>query len=370
MSNPRVSQIRQRAKLTRRLFGTVSRPITFLSLLFVLLATALYAGSSASSSRPKSGGRSESVAAGKDKSVKSAFSSSTKVGAHLGPRAAAIPEPSAEMFLLPQEVTYDPETITTYAANCTTPKSNFNFGDTVCAKVDGGYPLEISPRRVTWVAADNTIQSQDIAGDTVYYVPVGAIGDTFSFTLPARDANVDQRGLWRVSSVNTRASVRASAYFTVSDPNDNVADLVVYDAVNTDINNVASGTNVEFAVWLINRGPDAALNVSLANSVPAGATFVNLQQDSGPTFTCPASEAGPCTIARLEAGESARFRYIYETSSTAAIGTAIVNTADIRSDTTEQAADSNTSSAALAINSCCAMVSSVLSTGRVTSMIS
>lgn len=356
MSNPRVSQIRTRAKLTRRLFGTVSRPIPSLSLLFILLATALYAGSSASSSRPKSGGgRPESVARGKDKFLKGPHASSTKASALLGPRAAAIPEPAAPVFLLPQEAVYDPETISTYAADCVTPKSSFNFGDYVCAKVEGGYPLEVSPRRVTWVGPDDVLRDQDQSpGEPfTYYAPVSTIGETFTFKLPERDPNpdVDERGVWRVTSVTSRSSVRAAAYFTVSDPNDNVADLVVYNNVNTDANNVASGTNVEFSVWIINRGPDAALNVSLANVVPSGATFVNLQQDDGPTFNCPASEAGPCTLASLAAGQSAAFRYVYETSSTAAIGTAIVNTATISSATTEQNADSNTASAALAITS-------------------
>ncbi len=340
MSNPRVSQIRRRAKLTRRLFSTVSRPIPFLSLLFILLATALYAGSSASSSRPKSP---EPAAASQVKSVKGGLSSSIKAGNHLGPRAAALTAPaSAEMFLLPQEaIVYDPETVTTYAADCVTPKSSFNFGDVVCAKVDGGIPLEISSRRFSWVGTDNYIKRLE---------PVTAIGQTDSFQLPSsNDPNVDLRGVWRVNSISSRSSVRAAAYFTVSDPNDNVADLVVYDSVNTDITNVASGTNVEFAVWLINRGPDAATNVSLTNVVPSGATFVSLQQDDGPAFNCPSGAAGPCTIASLGAGQSARIRYVYETSSTAAVGTAIVNTAEISSDTTEQATDSNTSSAALAI---------------------
>lgn len=341
MSNPRVSQIRRRAKLTRRVVSTVSRPIPFLSLLFILLASALYAGSSASSSRPKSP---EPAAASQVKSVKG-ISSSIKAGNHLGPRAAALPAPaSAEMFLLPQEaIVYDPETVTTYAADCSTPKSSFNFGDVVCAKVDGGLPLEISSRRFSWVATDNFIRRLE---------PVTAIGQTDSFQLPSsNDPDVDLRGVWRINSVSSRSSVRAAAYFTVSDPNDNVADLVVYDAVNTDASNVASGTNVEFAVWLINRGPDAALNVSLTNAVPSGATFVSLQQDDGPAFNCPSGAAGPCTLASLAAGQSARLRYVYETSATAAIGTAIVNTATISSDTTEQAADSNTSSAALAITS-------------------
>ncbi len=354
MSNPRVSQIRQRAKLTRRLFGTVSRPIPFLSLLFILLATALYAGSSASSSRPKSSGsRPESVAGGKDKFVKGGHASSNNAGALLGPRAAAIPEPPAPVFLLPQEVVYDPETIATYAADCVTPKSSFNFGDIVCAKVDGGYPLEVSPRRVTWVGPDDVLRDQDQSPGApfTYYAPVSTIGETFTFTLPARDPGVDERGVWRVTSVTSRSSVRAAAYFTVSDPADNVVDLVVYNNVNTDTNNVASGTNVEFSVWIINRGPDAAQNVSLANVVPAGATFVNLQQDDGPTFTCPASEAGPCTIASLAAGQSAAFRYVYQTEGTATVGTSIVNTATISSTTTEQNTDSNTASAAVAITS-------------------
>jgi hypothetical protein len=55
MSTPRVYRIRPRAKLTRRLFGPVSRSSTFLIISFILLVTTFYSGSSASSFPTKSG---------------------------------------------------------------------------------------------------------------------------------------------------------------------------------------------------------------------------------------------------------------------------------------------------------------------------
>lgn len=230
------------------------------------------------------------------------------------------------------------ESVTTYASDCVTPKSDFSFGDEVCAIIDGGAPLSVAPRRFSWVSPDNKVLSR---------TDVTALGQTNKFTLPARDPANDNRGVWRVNSISPRSSVRASAFFTVSDPQDLAADLVVYNNINTDTANVAAGSNIEFALWVVNRGPDAALNVQLTDSVDSNATFIRSAQDSG-GFTC--GNTPTCTMAKLEPGATARIRVVYQTSS-ASPGTVITNTATISSNTPEQFDGDNTSIAKIAITS-------------------
>ena len=332
MSTPRVSQIRSRAKLTRSLFGSVNRSTTFLILFFILLATTLYSGSSASTLRAKSGSRQPKAAArgAVEKLIKGK-------GHQLNTQALATVQPGfiTGLFMVPQPQAFDPETITTYASDCTTPQSDFNFGDTVCAKIDGGIPLSISSRRFSWVDPYNNILSS---------TDVTTLPQTNLFVIPPRDLVNDNRGVWRVNSITSRSSVRVSAFFNVSDANDAAANVLVYDNINTDASDVASGSNIEFALWVSNQGPNTATNVVLADSVNGGATFVATQQDSGPAFTCTPEGGGvSCTISSLAPGASARIRVIYQVSGGASVGTIIANTATISSDTPDQFPDNNSS---------------------------
>lgn len=332
MSTPRVSRIRPRAKLTRSLFGSVNRSTTFLILFFILLATTLYSGSSASTLRAKSGSHQPKAAVARgavEKLIKGK-------GQQLNTRAlaAVLPGFTAGLFMAPPQA-FDPETVTTYAADCATPKSDFSFGDTVCAKIDGGIPLSISSRRFSWVDPYNNILSR---------TNVTTLPQTNLFVIPPRDFVNDNRGVWRVNSISSRSSVRASAFFNVSDPNDAAANVLVYDNINTDASDVASGSNIEFALWVTNLGPNTATNVVLADSINGGATFVTSQQDSGPAFTCTPEGGGvSCTISSLAPGASARIRVVYQVSGSASVGTIIANTAVISSDTLDQFPDNNTS---------------------------
>ncbi|HEX8889942.1 MAG TPA: HYR domain-containing protein [Pyrinomonadaceae bacterium] len=320
----------------RRLFGPISHYGTFLALFLIVLATALYSGASASGNR-----QSNSAAAGKGKVARNI--SSKKISNLPGTKGTTTITNSASEFLM-SAAPVDPgdETVTTYAADCTTPKSKFHLGDTVCAKIDGGPLLEFYPRRFSWVDNSNVIRQLS---------NVTNLPQTNLFTIPAHDPDVDYRGEWSVDSISQRASIRAGTVFTVSDPNDETADLVVYNNINTDTDNVAAGSNIEFAVWLVNRGPDDATNVQLSDAVASDATFVSATQDSGAPFTCtPAGTGGAnCTIPTLASGESARIRFIFQTNGGASAGTAISNTATISSATAEQKSLDNTSLAQLAI---------------------
>lgn len=315
MSTPRVYRIRPRATLTRRLFGPASRSSTFLILSFILLSTIFYSGSSASSFPAKSG--------------------SSRAEFTVQDAAATVPGFAAMLLMAPQ--LSEPETITTYAEDCVTPKSSFNFGDTVCAKIDGGIPLSIASRRFAWVDPFNRVLMR---------TNVTTVPQTDLFVIPPRDMVDDNRGLWRVNSISSRSSVRVSAFFNVSDPADEAANVLVYDLVNTDTADVASGSNIEFAMWISNKGPNAATDVEVLNTVGGGATFVQEVQDSGPAFTCTPEGGGTkCTIASLAAGASARIRVIYQVAGAATPGTIIANTATISSDTEDQE-DANNSALA------------------------
>jgi uncharacterized repeat protein (TIGR01451 family) len=332
MSTPSVYKIRQRANLTRRFFRPVVRSTPFLILLFVLLVTSLYSGSSASTLRAKSGSRQpKAVARGTEKLIK---------GKDSRAQAAILPGFVTGLFMVPQQAP-DPDTITTYAADCTTPKSDFHFGDVVCAKVDAGIPLSVIPRRFAWVDPYNKVLQRT----TVTTLP-----QTDSFTIPARDLTDDNRGVWRVTIINTRSSVRVSTDINVSDAAAPAANVLAYDNVNTDTADVAAGSNIEFAVWVSNQGPDTATNVEIVDSVNGGATFVSSVQDSGPTLTCAPSAGGTtCTIASLAVGDSARIRVIYQVNGGASVGTIIANTATISSDKTDQFPDNNTAVAQLIV---------------------
>src|SRR5947209_7649909 len=68
-----------------------------------------------------------------------------------------------------------PETVSTFAANCTTGKTDFNLNDTVCAKLEGA-PSGSNHRRVVLVDPDGFI---------VDGVDVTSSSQTQSFALPS-----------------------------------------------------------------------------------------------------------------------------------------------------------------------------------------
>src|SRR5438270_554994 len=102
------------------------------------------------------------------------------------------------------------ETLSTFAADCTTPKSAFHVGDTVCGKIDttGG-----GNRKITWFdPCTNSRQTSGVLNGT---------NVTDTFTIPNSDVtgNCDNRGNWSVLDINTGTnSTAASAAFPVNDP--------------------------------------------------------------------------------------------------------------------------------------------------------
>ena len=230
----------------------------------------------------------------------------------------------------------DPETIETFAADCVTPKTSFNFGDEACVKVSGGPPLSLYPRRIAWVDTDNNILRKiDITSDP----------QTDNFVLPATNTTTDYRGVWRVNAISSRASIRTSAFFGVSNPAAPSADLLIYNADDTN-GAVTAGSNIQNVLWLKNNGPDNAELVSVSDPTPANTTFLSGFVND-PAWHCQLPAVGSadtaiCRTPLLAPGASAKITLVYLVTGGTSPGTVISNTAHISSNTPDPRDDSNT----------------------------
>jgi len=198
-----------------------------------------------------------------------------------------------------------PETIATYAADCTTPKSDFNFGEDVCVVVSNA-PLGANERLI-WGHTDGrqareTFINSATVSDSLTITPTTVIaGET-----------LDNKGTWRVESVDTDFAPVAVTFFTIHDPVTPTADLTVYKSGPAQVN---ENSDVSFTITVANQGPDAAQDVHLADATPGATTFVSLTQNvGGPIFTCAGSD---CTIASLAKGAQSVFTAVYHTNGVA-----------------------------------------------------
>ncbi|HKR21027.1 MAG TPA: PxKF domain-containing protein [Pyrinomonadaceae bacterium] len=230
------------------------------------------------------------------------------------------------------------ETIATFAEDCTTPKTDFNFGETVCAVVSNA-PLGANERLV-WGHTDGFLAREVMIAsvtqsDSLLLTPTSVIG---SLTL-------NNSGTWVISSIDVDGAPVATTKFTIHDPEVITSDLSVYKFPETGESKVNENTDVRFTISVSNLGPDTATDVELADLVPDATTFVSLTQDSGPGFTCTDSN---CTIASLPRGARANFTAIYHTNGVAA-ATLTTYSASVTSDTNELRPADNSATGELSI---------------------
>ncbi len=262
------------------------------------------------------------------RSQKSSSGDRSSVAATSSRRAAGIVNPVAPrelvntfMPFLPQ-AQFMPESVATYAADCTTPKVTFLAGETVCAVASGTF---LRPGRIYWV------NSQGDALET----------DIISAASPTATWIVTETGNWKVY-LDDFDSLRALARFTVSDPQLPKVDLSVQNSIAG--SDVVAGAVVEYEVSLINNGPDTAAAVVLTQTIPNDAVLLSSSQDSGPVATCTDSAIDTtCELGSLASGSSAVFTFIYQLNTGVPTGTLITNTATIASTTSELFAPDNTS---------------------------
>jgi uncharacterized repeat protein (TIGR01451 family) len=206
-----------------------------------------------------------------------------------------------------------PESVATYASDCTTPKTSFAVGDTACAKAVGTL---LSPGKIYWVNSQ---------GDAVQT-------DTISPTTATATWMVTATGNWKVY-LSDSDSLRALSLFTGTDPAAPVVDLSVSNSIESEF---LSGGVVNYEVTITNNGPDSASNVVLTETIPNNASRLSSSQDDGPAFACTDNSIGTtCTLSSLGKGASATFTFIYQLSTGIPVGTIISNTATIASNTSE-----------------------------------
>jgi uncharacterized repeat protein (TIGR01451 family) len=226
--------------------------------------------------------------------------------------------------------------LTTYAGDCTTPKTVFNVQDadkTVCAKVTGAP----ASWRILWSNANFV---------TVQNVPVGTGTSTFTLT------STSSLGDWRVILFEPfGGDVQAVTSFTVVDAANPTADLSVTKGLVS--GSATAGGQLIFAIQVANSGPSAATAVQLSDSVPANTTFVSFGQLDGPTFACLNPDGGSntgssvCTIGSLNRGEEATFLATYQVAA-AATGT-LSNTVSVSTTVTDPKPDNNSSTSEIDI---------------------
>ena len=232
--------------------------------------------------------------------------------------------------------------VTTYASDCTTPKTLFNVQDadkTVCAKFSNAAP----GWRVIWSNA-HFVAVQNTAITT---------NGSASFTLNQNSSLGD----WRVILFEPfGGAVQAVTTFTVIDEENPSADVSISKSVLS--SGASSGHQILYSVQVTNSGPSDAASVALADAVPANTTFHSFGQLSGPTFTCTSPDEGEtgttnCTITSLARGDTAIFlaTYLVDTVSN---GTVISNTATVSSSTPDPNSENDSSSAeATVVNAPC-----------------
>ncbi len=309
-----------------------------LLILFLLVAGTLAAMPGSSAATSKRAARADNAAAHSRPDAARAAQQSTlqsrEAGRGTHGLGSSLPllTPAAPFF-------FDPP-LATYAANCTTAKTSFSLGDTICAKVSGA-PVGTTPLR------------QIVLGNTAGFIVAGAdvttSSQTVMFTLPSSPTTggVDNRGNWTVGIVDTSDATLINAILiAVHDPDQQVADLTISKmALDTDA--PVAGTNTSYQIYIWNRGPDSADNAHFADNTLPNTTFVSLTQNSGPTFNCTSPTAGTagtstCTAAAAFApGDTAVFTAVYHVNDTIGNDTELNDTATVTSDTFDSAPTSN-----------------------------
>src|SRR5437899_469072 len=242
------------------------------------------------------------------------------------------------------------ETIETFAADCSTPTSSFSLGDTVCVKVtDAPVGGSLVLRRFSWaVRSLATVRSVDITNST----------QTDSFTLPStafstvNGETVDNRGVWKIATVDSEFSVHTAATFTVHDPATPSADLEIGQGSPQTAGGVSADSDVDFIAAVANNGPDTADAVTLVNLTPNDSTFVSVTQASGPSFNCSTSGGTTtCTAAEgFPKDATATFILKYHVNPGTSVGTNISNEVTVTSTTTELETNNNDSVFSVAVS--------------------
>lgn len=214
-----------------------------------------------------------------------------------------------------REESFGPETVQVFAGDCTTPKTVFYLGDSVCVRV-GEFPLHPATaeyyRRINWSAPNLEVAETEV---------VKTDPEFDRFVIPSSGAFA-QPGRWRVQAVDIETNARAYASFIVRHPLTRFGDLRVW---KQGPEHVIPGERVKFELTFKNVGPDVSESIQFAEDVPSNATFLALRQTAGPIFDCTTPREGEtgrivCASKGLRLDEEATFEVYYVVSDFVRVG--------------------------------------------------
>jgi hypothetical protein len=204
------------------------------------------------------------------------------------------------------------EIVTVFADDCSTPKTTFYLGETVCAVVEGALPPTAEgwrQRSFQWVTPNQWVgQQSEILKEAQKEL----------YTIPA-SGDFARVGKWSVRTVDNEPGTQTTTYFVVRDPRVRYADLALELRGPAAIN---PGDRLQHEVLISNLGPDYAKGVEFLVNVPTETVFVALKQVSGNLFDCttpPRGETGKviCKGDYLKMDEQAEFVLYYQVNSDA-----------------------------------------------------
>jgi uncharacterized repeat protein (TIGR01451 family) len=207
--------------------------------------------------------------------------------------------------------------------------------------------LDTLPAAVAFVSATGTGWSCTNGGNLSVTCtrPVLATGTsapniTVVVTAPGQGATLSNAASVSSTTTDPNAANNSSTVSTTVTPS---ADLAI---TKTGPATVVAGSNVSYSLAVVNNGPSDAASVSVADTLPAGVTFVSA---SGTGWTC--TNAGDvsatCTSATLAAGATAPTIAVVVTAPSQAVS--LSNTASVSSTTSDPNAANNTSVASTTV---------------------
>lgn len=232
--------------------------------------------------------------------------------------------------------------------------SNSGPSNVVGANVADLFPASLGNITFTAVGAGGstgfTASGSGNLNDTVNIPAGGSITYTVNGTVASS----------ATGTLANTATITAPGTFTDTNPGNNSAtdtdtltpqaDLAVSKTDSADP--VVAGTSLTYTITLANNGLSDAVNVSLADTLPAGTTFVSLTTPGGYTAVTPAVGAGgtvTISASSLPAGGFATFSLVVLTSASVPQGTILSNTATVTSSTTDPTSENNSATATTAV---------------------
>jgi uncharacterized repeat protein (TIGR01451 family) len=212
-----------------------------------------------------------------------------------------------------------------------------------------------------------TVPSVGGTGNINCSIPTMTVGNAV-FTLVVDVDNAVTTGTIITNTVTVGSSTTdptnnqtASATTTVSNQS---SDLSVTKSDSPDP--VNAGSNITYTITVNNAGPDAAINATLADTLPANTTFVSLSSPGG--WSCATPAVGGtglvnCSIPSLAVSAPAVFTLVVNVDTDAGAGSTISNTATVASDSADPSQPNNTITADTAVLSPATVTATKTATG-------